>query len=178
MADPFKPDPNHEGFYYPNVSTVESPAGSGYFAPIDMTEDPAGSGLYAFTALAPETGAYWDWGDDGSTGRVSVTNNGTAPTWPVLRASGGMSGGFIATDITLGRSVRLDRLIPVGSQVKVNQRTGTASIDGDSNDISGQLTGREFFAVGPGETHQIQFAVLGAVSGTPQFAVDLSPAYL
>jgi hypothetical protein len=178
MADPFKPDPNHAGLWYPNASVVEDPPGSHRYAPIDMVQDPEGSHRYAFTALAPETGAYWDWGDDGSTGRVSVTNIGTAPTWPILRAIGGMSGGFIATDVTSGRSVRLDRLIPVGSQVKVNQRTGTASIDGDSNDISGQLTGREFFAVGPGETHQIHFAVLGTVSGTPQFAVDLSPAYL
>lgn len=140
---------------------------------------PAVSGGGLTWPLGTASSGLWeDWGVDGSSGRVTVTNDGTAPAWPVLRAVGGMSGGFIATDQTVGQQVRFDRLIPDGSQVTVNQRTGTASIDGASNDVSGFLTVRDFFAIGAGESHVIAFAVLGSPSGSPQFAVDLAPAYL
>jgi hypothetical protein len=121
---------------------------------------------------------YWDFGADGLSGRVSFTNTGTAPTWPTLQATGGLSGGFTAADVTTGQIVRFDRVIPVGSTVQVNQRTGRAWIDAPGNDVSGQLTGRDFFCVGPGETHQIQFAPIGTATGSPSFTAIIAPAYV
>lgn len=120
--------------------------------------------------------AYWDFGADGTSGRVSITNEGTADVWPDLGAAGGLGAGFVATDVTSGGTVRFDRPIPDGSLVRINQRTGMASIDGQS-DVSGFITVRDFFSIPAGETHQIQFAALGAVTGTPQFTVTLSPGY-
>ena len=120
---------------------------------------------------------YWDWGDEGVSGRVSVTNVGTADVWPSLTASGGLAGGFVVTNVTTGQTIRFVRPIPDGSSVTINQRTGSASIDGQS-DVGGFITERGFFAIPAGETHQIQFAGLGAVTGTPQFTVTLSPGYL
>ena len=120
---------------------------------------------------------YWDWGSEGASGRVSVTNVGTADVWPSLTASGGLAGGFVVTNVTTGQTIRFVRPIPDGSSVTINQRTGFASIDGQS-DVGGFITERGFFAIPAGETHQIQFADLGAVSGTPQFTVTLSPGYL
>lgn len=121
--------------------------------------------------------AFWDWGADGSSGRISVTNVGTADVWPSLTVTGGLAGGFVATNVATGQTIRFVRPIPVGSSVTINQRTGSASIDGQS-DVGGFITERGFFAIPAGATHQIQFAGLGAVSGTPQFTVTLSPGYL
>lgn len=139
---------------------------------------PAVSGGGLTWPLGTASSGLWeDWGADGSSGRVTVTNPGTAATWPNIRIRGGTAAGFIVTDQTLGQSVEFDRLIPDGSVVKVNQRTGTASIDGSSNDVSGFLHG-DFFAIGPGETHVIAWAPLGAQSGYPHFFLDLMPANL
>jgi hypothetical protein len=121
---------------------------------------------------------YWDFGADGSSGRVAVTNPGTANAYPVVSISGGLGEGFISTDVTTGDIVRLDRPIPVGSQVVTNMRTGTAYIDAPGNDVSGFLTQLGFFTIGPGETHVIQLSPLGAVTGEPQMTVTWSPAYL
>lgn len=142
----------------------------------------SGGGLLFPLGTTPT--AYWDFGADGTTGRVSFTNDGSAPTWPTLSATGGLGGGFTATDVTTGQVVRFERVIPVGSLVQINQRTGRAWIDSPSNDVSGFLTSRDFFQIGPGETHQIQFAPIGIVSGpaaTPEgqpFALTAAPAHL
>lgn len=136
----------------------------------------SGGGLVLPFGTTPT--AYWDFGADGSSGRVSFTNDGTGESWGTLSASGGLGGGFVATDVSTGQVVRFERPIPVGSTVYVNQRTGRAWIDAPTNDVSGYLTGRDFFMVGAGETHQIQFAPLGVVTGAPQFAFAASPAYL
>ena len=120
---------------------------------------------------------YWDWGDDGASGRISVTNVGTADVWPSITVTGGLAGGFVATNVSTGQSIRFVRPIPDGSSVSINQRTGSASIDGQS-DVGGFITERGFFAIPAGATHQVQFAGLGAVTGTPQFTVALSPGYL
>jgi len=119
--------------------------------------------------------SYIDFLPGGSTGRISVTNNGTAPVYLTFDVSGGVDG-FVVTDVTSNRAVRFDRQIPVGSVVTVNQRTGRASIDGPTNDVSGFLTSRQFWVIPPGETHDIQFQPLGAVVGAPRLTVRQTPA--
>jgi hypothetical protein len=136
----------------------------------------SGGGLTWPLGTAP-SGKWEDWGADGSSGRVTVTNPGTAITWPSIRIRGGESGGFIVTDQTAGLQLEFDRLIPDGSIVTVNQRTQTASIDGASNDVSGFLRG-DFFPIGPGETHVIAWAPIGTTVGSPHFFLDLQPANL
>lgn len=126
--------------------------------------------------LGTNPSRYWDFGADGSSGRISITNIGTVETFPSLQVSGGLGGGFIVTDITDAKSVRFDRVIPIGSFVTINQRTGRASIDGQS-DVSGFITTRDFFSIGPGESHVIQFSPIGTVTGTPQLTARTAPAY-
>jgi len=121
--------------------------------------------------------SYIDFLPGGSTGRISVTNTGTAPVYPTFDVSGGLADGFVVTDVTANRSIRFDRQVPLGSVVTVVQRTGRASIDGPTNDVSGFLTSRQFWAIGPGETHDIQFQPLGAVVGTPRLTVRQTPAW-
>lgn len=177
MTDSFVPAFEADGLYMVNASTVESPIGSHLYAPIDLLASPSGSGLYPFAALAAPEGTYWDWGLDGSTGRVTVTNDGTTETFPDIRVSGGLTGGFIITDITSGRVVSLARNIPLGSYVSINQRTGSVTIDGQS-DISGFLTSYGFFSIGPGETHVIQFSPIGTVIGDPIMTLTIQDGYL
>ena len=93
--------------------------------------------------LGAEPTEFWDWGADGSSGRLSLTNDGTAAVWPSLTVEGGLGGGFVATNVTTGESIRFVRPIPAGSSVTINQRTGMASIDGQS-DVSGFITERGF----------------------------------
>lgn len=134
----------------------------------------SGGGLLFPLGTTPT--AFWDFGADGVSGRVSVSNPGTAAVWPTLTASGGLGAGFVVTNVTTGQSIRFERPIPEGSVVTINQRTGRATIDGQS-DVSIYMTARGFFSIPAEATHQIQFSALGTTSGTPQFTVALAPAY-
>jgi hypothetical protein len=149
-----------------------------YGDPVTVDAGPAVSGGGLTWPLGTADSGLWeDWGADGSSGRVTVTNQGTADAWPVLRVQGGTAGGFVITDLMSGKVVEFDRQIPDGSIVTVNQRTQTASIDGASNDVSGFLTA-DFFSVPKGESMVIAWAPIGATTGSPRLFVDLSPAYL
>jgi len=119
-----------------------------------------------------------DFGTGGASGRVAVTNPGTAPTSPAIEVTGGLELGFVITDTTSNRVIRFERQIPLGSTVYINQRTGRAYLDNAASDVSGFLTSRGLFEIGPGETHQIQFQPLGAVTGAPQMTLLTAAAYL
>lgn len=138
----------------------------------------AGGGLV--WPLGSSSTAYWDWGADGTSGRVTLPNDGTAGTWPTVTATGGLSGGFVATAVQgeTVRSVRFERVIPDGSLVSINFRTGRAWIDAPGNDVSGFITVGDFFQVPAGESLTIQFAPLGVVTGSPLFTATCSPAFL
>lgn len=117
-----------------------------------------------------------DFGTGGASGRKPITNTGTARVFPPFQVSGGLAGGFVLTDVTANKAIEFDRQIPLGSTVYVNQRTGRAYIDAPGNDVSGSLTLKNWFSVGPSETHDIQFQPIGAVTGTPQVDILLSSA--
>lgn len=118
-----------------------------------------------------------DMGTGGTSGRIAITNSGTAAVFPSFDVSGGLAGGFVVTDVTDNTVVRFERQIPDGSTVFVNQRTGRAYIDTPSSDVSGSFTSRGWFSVGPGETHQVQFQPLGVVTGTPVLTMHIAPAF-
>jgi hypothetical protein len=188
-------DPLRTTSRWVSVRQVTLPTDVGVFASLDfsidvLATDPLryGDPLSVTTGIPVSGGGllwplgttaleYWDWGDDGTSGRVSITNAGTADVWPTISALGGLGEGFVATNVTTGETIRFVRPIPEGSTVAINQRTGSASIDGQS-DVGGFITERGFFTIPAGATHQIQFAGLGAVTGTPQFTAALSPGYL
>lgn len=123
------------------------------------------------------TAKFWDFGHDLDTGRIAFTNVGSAPTWGQIDVRGGMTEGFVCTNVTTGKQVRFSREIPPNSVVGVNLRTGRAWIDSAENDVSGFLTVREFFSVEAETQNVIAFAALGQVSGVPQFSFTASPAY-
>jgi hypothetical protein len=104
------------------------------------------------------------WPGGGSSGRVTVTNMGKAPSAPQFRLHGGFSSALI-TCLETGARIGLDRLVPSGSTVAIDTAEHRAQIDGQS-DVSRWLQWREWELVPPGESRTYQFDVTGPV-GSP-----------
>jgi hypothetical protein len=104
-----------------------------------------------------------DFGEPGDPGRVQMTNAGSAPTAPTFAVAGGLDG-FTLTEIDSGRRLVFDRQIPDGATVTVNMAARRVLIDG--SDVTGFLTVREWWTIGPGQTSIVQFDGTDPV-GTP-----------
>jgi hypothetical protein len=118
-----------------------------------------------------------DYGTPGDPGRLIVSNTGTQETTSVFEVSGGLDAGFEIKDIATGRRLRFERLVPLGSTVVLNARTGRAYLDVPANDVSGFLTVREWWSTPPSVSQEIQFSTLGSTSGTPTLTARTRPAY-
>jgi hypothetical protein len=153
-------DPFRYGPWVPSSSGVPTPS----------------SGLTWPLGSAP-SGLYWDWGTEGVSGRVPVSNDGTADTYSTFEVTGGLGGGFLLTWVPTGAEIRFTRPIPDGSIVYLNPRTGRASIDGQS-DVSGFLVKSEWWPIEPGQSGEVQFTPLGTVTGTPRLTVTTADAYV
>lgn len=117
-----------------------------------------------------------DYGANGDLGRVTVSNAGDARVWPIFSVSGALTSGFFYQRLDTGETIRYDRVVPLGSTVTVDHRTGEVLIDGDS-DGSTYLTRFDFFSIGPGEAFDVQFNAIGASSGTPEMTVTVADGY-
>jgi len=106
------------------------------------------------------------YGALGDLGRVTLTNSGTAETWPVFEVSGVLDGGFYLQNLDTGDVLRYDGVVPAGSTVSIDTRTGEVLVD-DTSDASTYLTRDEFFSVPPGGTRTVQFNAISTSSGTP-----------
>lgn len=111
------------------------------------------------------TGLVWPavwplvWPSSGSSGRVTLTNVGKAPSAPVFTLQGAFTSALI-TCVETGARIGFGRPVPAGSAVDISGRH--AVIDGQS-DVSRWLQFREWEDVPPGESRTYQFdAVDGA----------------
>jgi len=121
---------------------------------------PASSGVgRTWPAIRP---LVWPMG--GSSGRVTLTNSGRAPSAPQFRLVGGFSSVLI-TSAETGARIGFDRPVPVGSVVTIDTERHVATIDGQS-DVSRWLRWREWELVPAGESRSYQFDVSGA-DGSP-----------
>lgn len=107
-----------------------------------------------------------DYGANGTLGRVTLTNAGTATVWPTVTVTGQLTAGFYIQRLDTAQVVRYDRVVPAGSTVFVDFRTGEVLIDGLS-DGSTYLTRSEFFAVPPMSSVEVQFNEIGGHTGSP-----------
>lgn len=105
------------------------------------------------------------WPGGGSSGRITLTNTGKAPSSPQFRLLGGFDSALI-TSAETGARIGFDRLVPDGSVVSIDTAQHRATIDGQS-DVSRWLRWREWEMVPPGESRSYQFDVVGPV-GTPK----------
>ncbi|MDJ0323164.1 hypothetical protein QMG61_05225 [Cryobacterium sp. PH31-AA6] len=117
------------------------------------------------------------YGTPGNPGRVITENPGDEDTYSLLEVTGGLGGGFELTEGQTGQALRFERVIPLGSTVFLNPRTGRAYLDTPGNDVSGFLTRREWWSVPAQGSREIQFASIGVVTGTPTLTARTSPAH-
>ena len=123
------------------------------------------------TGLAtPGNGIVWPlvwpliWPGGGSSGRITLTNTGKAPSAPTFRLYGGFSTALV-TCVETGARIGLDRLVPVGSVVTIDTARRMATIDGQS-DVSRWLRWREWELIPGGESRTYQFDATAPV-GSP-----------
>lgn len=124
----------------------------------------SGGGGLEYNLGAPSGTLYY--GAVGTLGRIEITNAGTAEVWPRIVVTGVLDSGFYVQSLETGEVVRYDRVVPAGSTVTIDFRTGEVLVDGTS-DASTYLTVDQFFSVPPGGSRTIQFNALGAFSGSP-----------
>lgn len=116
------------------------------------------------------------FGTAGNSGQVTLSNPGTARSWPVFSVTGQMLGGFLLTNTATAQRIQLVRDIPPTSVVSIDSKNGQAFIDGSP--IPGYLTRSEWWPVPPGGSSTVQFTALGVTSGTPTLTATVKPAYL
>lgn len=186
-----------------NVAPAHSAGRSGYSFAIDMlAHDPAlygpvvasgpvgpvspgegglrfdeWTGRPAATGVGPGLVFPETYGTLGSDGRLSITNDGTAPAYSEFTFIGGSSQGFTITRISTGEVIWIAREIPEGAIVKVSPRTGRVTINGSENDITGSLRSDDWWATDPMTTEQVQLGVLGTTYGTPTLSAETSATY-
>jgi len=116
------------------------------------------------------------YGANGELGRVEVSNGGTAKTFPVVTVTGGMAAGFFVQRLDTGQVVRYDRVVPLGTDVRIDMRTGAVVVDGTS-DGSTYLSRSEFFGIEPGANFAVQFNALGSTTGTPTMTIETQDGF-
>lgn len=120
-----------------------------------------------FTDGSADTG-WLEFGAGGSSGRVTLTNAGTAPSWPVHRIAGPTpESGFEIVDVASGKRLRFVGAVPAGSHLLIDTATGAATLD-DVADRSSLLVMREWTPVLAGGDATLAFLPLGPVS-TPSW---------
>lgn len=129
----------------------------------------AGGGL-EYELYEGDVGGTLYYGDLGNLGRVTAVNTGTADTWPFFEVSGELTDGFYLQRLDTGDVLRYDRVVPAGSTVTIDSRTGAVLVDGVS-DASTYLTRDQFFSVPAMGSVDIQFNAIGGSSGSPQLSV-------
>ncbi len=142
--------------YGPEVDYSTGLASGGGGLEYELYEGGAGGALY--------------YGALGNLGRVTVTNSGTADTWPVFEVAGELTTGFYIQSLNDGSVLRYDRVVPAGSTVTIDSRTGSVLVDGVS-DASTYLTRDQFFPIPAGSSVQIQFNAISTSSGNPMMTV-------
>jgi len=133
----------------------------------------AGGGLEY--PLGDPAGALY-YGAIGDLGRVTLTNSGTADVWPVFVVSGFLDAGFEIRCIDMGSVIRYDRVVPAGTTVTVDSRTGSVLIDGVS-DGSTYLTRDEFFPVPAGGSCEVQFSAVGVGDANAVLTATVRPGW-
>lgn len=128
----------------------------------------SGGGGLEYNLGAPAGALYY--GAVGDLGRVTVANEGTADTWPVFIVTGTLATGFFIQNLGDGSVLRYDRVVPAGSTVSIDSRTGQVLVDGQS-DASTYLTRDEFSPLPAGSSAVFQFNPISTSSGSPMMTV-------
>lgn len=151
---------------------ASDPLGYGAVQCVD-TPYPAPAGGLEFDLFA---GGVLEFGEPGSTGRVVLTNPGTADVSYLARVDGPVDGrGFEIVDIPTGRRLRYAAAVPAGTYVEIDTATGSVRLDGTA-DRSGLLTLRQWTPVPASGSTELAFLPLGAATAAT-LTVTYSPGW-
>lgn len=103
------------------------------------------------------------WGTSGSTGLLSMTNAGTAPTWPRLQVTGPMTNPTF-TDPNTGNVLAYTGFVDVGQNLVIDCSPFTRTVNLNGIDRSGALSSASWISIPAGGTTVLQFS--GSGSGT------------
>lgn len=115
------------------------------------------------------------YGAVGTLGRVTLSNPGTADTYAKVTVSGGLEGGALVTVIETGQALTYTRVIPAGSTVSVDGRTGEVLIDGVSDGSTWLIGDPSILRVPALDSRTLQFTGIGAPSGAPMMTTVHAP---
>lgn len=124
----------------------------------------SGGGGLEYELGEPSEALYY--GALGDLGRIELLNSGTADVWPVFEITGTLDDGFYLQCLETGQRLQYDRVVPAGSTVSIDSRTGQVLVDGLS-DASTYLTSDQFFLVPAGGSCTVQFNAISTSSGSP-----------
>lgn len=146
-----------------------------YGPPLSVgTNLPAPAGGLTFPLF--QTTGRLEFGAPGMTGRITVTNPGTAATSLVFTITGPVLGGFVLTDVDSGRRIVYAGDVPSGATALViDTAYGSAKLNGAER--SGELTVKQWWPVPGRGTCTVQFNTLGPVGQSGSMTASLSPAY-
>lgn len=116
------------------------------------------------------------YGSNGQLGRVDLSNGGTADVWPSFEITGALTNGFFIQRLDTGQVLRYDRVVPAGSTVSIDSRTGRVLVDSLS-DASTYLTRDQFFSIPAGGSIEVQFNAINGSSGSPMMTVSWRPGW-
>lgn len=117
-----------------------------------------------------------EWGTPGDPGRVTLTNPGTADTWPQFQVAGTVLGGVVLTDVDSGRQIVWRGDVPAGANLLIiDSSSGHAYINGSLQDT--QLTVKQWFPVPAGGSSTVQFSTLGSAGQSGSLTALFAPAY-
>lgn len=127
---------------------------------------PSGGGGLEFPLFDGGSGGALYYGSNGNLGRITLTNGGTADVYPIFTITGQLDAGFYIQCLDTGDVLQYDRVVPVGTTITINTRTGEVLVGGVS-DASTYLTRDEFFPVPAMGSVVVQFNPISTSSGSP-----------
>lgn len=127
-----------------------------------------------FTDGTNDTG-YLEFGAQSSTGRVVVTNEGTADSTQQFTVTGPVPP-FQIVAVESGRRLVFSRPVAAGDVLVIDSATGVVVLNGGDVDYSGYLTTAEWVSVPPGGSQTFAFLPLEG-TGTGTLAVTWRPAF-
>jgi hypothetical protein len=147
-----------------SLSTGFATAGGGLRFPL-FTNGTAGVG-------------YLDFGAPGTTGRVVLTNTGTAPASPQYAVLGPVADeGFDIVCVETGERITYAAGVSAGSTVVLDAATGQVVLNGDA-DKSGSLTRADWFTIPPnGVSRTVAFLNRGVASDAVLTATVRPPSW-
>jgi hypothetical protein len=119
---------------------------------------------------------YLDYGVESTSGRVTVSNPGTADSWAQFEVVGPVdASGFEVVTVGTGARLVFAGAVPSGSRLLLDSATGAVLLDGDA-DRSGLLTVRDWAPIPAGGSVEFAFVPRGSTSAA-SLTVTVAPAF-